>query len=128
MITLNAIRQNIISMEYGFTKPKSLVVLIPVVSLIFQKIQVSEHMLTLNTASNTSYEYWAVDNPQHLKLDSIYKWHGIGSLIQTIILVSLLTFHPLFLIPTVFSIYEMYTCSKGITHTLHMNQNALNVS
>ncbi len=117
MINFQTIRQNIINTEYGFDKPKSLVVvLVPIVSLIFKKIQVSNLMSTLKATYTRPVQFSdLLDSREYTKIGTLHKWHAVGSLIQTISLLSLLTINPLFLIPAAFSMYELLNSVKGIS-------------
>jgi hypothetical protein len=117
MINFHTIKQSIIEMEYGWKKPRSLIILVPGLSLIFQKIQVSHLISTLKASYQKPDQFSALLNSrEYAKLDTIYKWHTLGSLIQTISLLALTTLNPVFLLPAAFSIYEMYASAEGITH------------
>lgn len=116
MINFHTIKQNIIDMEYGWKKPQSLIILVPGLSLIFQKIQTSHLLNILKETYQTSDQSSALINSrEYKKLDSIYQWHVLGSLIQTISLVALSIWNPVFLVPAAFSTYEMFVSAKGLT-------------
>lgn len=117
MLNFQAIRQSIINTDYGFDKPKSLIVLVPIASLIFQKIQVSNLINTLkNTYTRPHQCLDLINSREYKKLNTVHNWHVLGSLIQTISLLFLINFHPLFLIPAVFSIYELSSSANKIMH------------
>jgi|694.fasta_scaffold04683_7 hypothetical protein len=109
------LRQSIINMQYGWTKPATLVVLIPVVSLIVQRMQLN-HLQQAQDIQRKS----KID-----RLDTINKWHTFGSLIQTICLIALSFFYPLLLVPAAISIIQMYASSRGLVHQeiIHVGNN-----
>lgn len=128
MIHFQSIKQHILEMEYGFNRPKSLVVLIPGVSLIFLQIQASALRQTLNETYTKLDELSALsENPAYAKLDTIHTWHALGSLAQVILLLFLSTFHPLCLIPAAFSFYELYSSSRGVTREVVVTDGKLHI-
>jgi hypothetical protein len=122
MISFQTIKESIFNINYGFGEPKSLIIFVPIVSLIVQKIQISDLIDTLKNTYKTPYQFVDLKKSfDYGKLKTIYKWHALGSLIQTISLLFLLTFNPLFLIPAAFSIHEFYRSFNGIVHeVIHM--------
>ncbi len=113
MIYFNAIKEATknVELEYGWNKPQTFIVLIPVISLVFLKIQIYhlKDKLKLDypnyRARNQFYNLW--ESREYKKIEDICKWHKLGSHIQSIALCALSCFNPLFLLPMVFSICEL---------------------
>ena len=114
MVSLQAIKQNIVNMEYGLSKPSSLIVLFPVVSLIFRRMQVSHLLKTLQDTNPGPTEL--LKSSVDKKFETIYKAHALGSLIQTISLVFLSKYQPLFALPIAFSIGELLSSLRGMAY------------
>lgn len=114
MVNFYNIQQNIIDMDYCWNR-KTLVLLVPGVSLIIQKIQTSHLLDILRSTYKKSDQFKDLLNSrEHVKLETVCGMHTLGSLVQIISLLFLTHFNFLFLAPIAFSIYEMYSSSKGI--------------
>lgn len=116
-----AIRQTIVDMNYGWTNPTSIIVLIPVVSLIFQHIQKESFLKILNAnyqqvhqipAAQTSHEF--------IKLDKLHTWHRMGHMIQGICSVALAALYPPLLMILPLSVYGMSVSYHGTIHEFNM--------
>jgi hypothetical protein len=104
-----------IHIDYGFHNPQSLIVLVPVVSLIVEKQQVSHLQEKLNTNYAKPEQFRDfLKSREVIQLDRIFKWHALGSLVQMIGLLALSFFFPIALFLTFVPIYEAYYSSKGI--------------
>jgi hypothetical protein len=108
------IREGMAKMEYGCNL-QSLIVFVPVASLIALKVQRS---YLLNESQKAKYA-----TPQQLlavfgRLNTPACYHIVGSSIQTITLLALTTLlHPLFLAPCFFSLYEMLSSICQLSST-----------
>lgn len=125
MVNFQSIKQTIINTDYGWNKPLSFIVLVPGASLIFQKIQVAHLISTLNLIYQKPDQFRALINSrEYAKLDTLYQWHYVGSLIQIITLLVLSKLNPLFLLPTAISIYEQH-CSNKRNHRIIQVDNRM---
>lgn len=116
MINCAAIKQSVLNMEYGFNRPESSIVLVPIVSLIFRKYQISHLVHTLKTTYTTPDQAsFLLNSHSYQKINTIHKWHIFGGAVQTIFLVFLVAVHPLFLLPAAISFYELCSSLKGLT-------------
>ena len=118
-MSIQSITQSIVDTKYGWAQPGSLIVLVPIMSLIFQKIQVAHIQETLSGYPVEQMESLR-QSLEFKKLDTIYAWHTLGSLIQTIVLLALSRIYPLFLIPASCAIYEL-CCSFVKLNTRELN-------
>lgn len=126
MVSFQAIKQNIVNMEYGLSKPSSLIVLFPVVSLIFRRMQVSHLLKTLQDTNPGPTELYK--STVYKKFETIYKAHALGSLIQTISLIFLSKYQPLFVLPIACSIYELLSSLRGMSyHEIEWNKGKLDI-
>jgi|688.fasta_scaffold04683_6 hypothetical protein len=107
--SFSAIKRGIGNLEFGWTKPVTLVTCIPVVSLIVQKIQLNHHQQT----GDFKLE----------KLHAINKWHALGSLVQTICLLALSILYPIFLLPAAISAFQLYLSFNGMKECTVPNKN-----
>lgn len=82
MINFPAIKQQIIAMDYG-RNVQSLIVLVPSLSLVVQRMQINAILRTIEN----NYLHRPLDvltSHEFTKITNIYKWHVIGSAIQAI--------------------------------------------
>ncbi len=104
-----------INIDYGFHNPQTLIVLVPVVSLIVEKKQVSYLHDKLNTNYSKPEQFRDfLKSREVVQLDSIFKWHSLGSLVQMIALLALSFFFPIALFLAFVPMYEAYYSSRGI--------------
>lgn len=119
MINFSSIHQKIVSIDYGFNKPTSLITLAPIVSLVVLKMQkahlytVIQHSFKLDTVSECVS---LLSNPNSKKIDTINQWHLAGALIQAIVLFSLSHFNPLIGFIGFISLYEATISARGIAY------------
>lgn len=121
---IDSVKQNIIQLDYGWNA-QSLVVFIPGISLLVQKIK-SAHIYANLKETYTSGKQLTLllASKEYAQLDKMHKWHSLGSLVQTIVFVTLgIMCNPLFFVPSVFSLYEMHISSKGLTHKFVLHED-----
>jgi hypothetical protein len=108
------IREGMAKIEYGCNL-QSLVVFVPVLSLIALKAQKS---YLLNESQKTKYATPEQVLPVFDRLNIAPCYHIVGTLIQTITLLALTTLlHPLFLVPCFCSLYEMLISIRQLSST-----------
>lgn len=116
MFNIGSIKQKFEQMNYGCST-HTLILLVPAVSLLAQKLQVAQLFRVLKENYRQPSTLQALfGSREYKKLNSVFRWHAIGSLIQVVSLIALARFSPLFLIPAAISMYELYSALKGICH------------
>jgi hypothetical protein len=118
MLVFANIKEKIINIEYGLNK-ESLVLLVPVISLICRKIK-TENLLHQLRTDNSIFRPEIVRDPKIEKLDFINKCHGIASAIQCIALLIFISSFPYLLIPAIFSFYENFISCRALRHVNHI--------
>jgi hypothetical protein len=78
----SGIKQKIENIEYSWKNPQMLLVLIPGVSLVIQKIQLTNVLPLMN---NPTQQNVAQANVQTRKFLNVCKWHLGGAIIQAIV-------------------------------------------
>lgn len=128
MLDCASIRQKIANIEYGFN-PASLVVLVPGLSLIVQKIQSSQLLDTLRANYSEPAQASALlASREYAKLDTVFKYHVTGSFIQTIFFAALSALHPLFVVPTLLAAYGSYSAVNSHHLEIIMANNRLSIT
>jgi hypothetical protein len=98
------IENKLAHLEYG-PNFQSLIVLIPGISLIAQRIQNSH--LRSNIEANKYDEQ--IFYREGRKLQTLGLYHCVGDLVQTIALLALAAINPLFMLPAILPIYGLWT-------------------
>lgn len=91
--------------EYGFSKPFSLVVLIPFLSSAVQKIQ-SANLQALILNSVQTGEVLRGEDPNSRRYQKMLVWHGVGALIHTFALAIFVHLCPLLILPVGMGVYQ----------------------
>ena len=114
-----AIEKNI---DYSWTKPQTYLVLVPVISLIIQKVKFAKEFNLINSDNNKEKSIVSKD------FANICKWHLRGSMMQMIVAIVALVFsavNPIFALIAIISAYEaLSTVYNGFgnqvtLHTVH---------
>lgn len=114
-MSINAIKEGALNIEYGWSHPGSLVVLVPGLSLLVQKIQSAHILEVLKTTYPKSEQIvQKLSSPEYKKLGAMYDWHHVGSGIQCVALLALSAVTPWVLLPTCFSLYQFVSCTLNL--------------
>lgn len=118
MVSLQAIKQSLVDIEYGWNAG-SLVVLVPGLSLLVQKMQRAQLIESLKSQNFSVEQSQSFYNSREFKkLDTIAYVHAVGSMIQLAAFIVLSTMTPYALIPAAVSLYQLYTCSSDIQRSV----------
>jgi hypothetical protein len=108
------------SVEYSWSDPKSLIVLVPIFSLIVQEINIGsiKSKITAERLEIPGKTFGKEDAQRMVErkgpLADVYKWHGIGAAVHIFVLALFAQFCPLLLIPLIaIGIYQAWTCFMG---------------
>ena len=129
---LNNIGQRIVSLEYGINKIGTLVIFVPIVSLITHKLKTSDFQKKIDNAvqenqGNPDLLMVWLNSREFVQLDEVNKWHALGGIVQTIFFVALgILINPVFLIPSFFAMYEAYSAANGLKVDLTIQNSRLN--
>ncbi len=112
MINFPALKQQIIAMDYG-RNVQSLVVLIPGLSFVVQRLQINAILRTIE--NNYLHRPLDILNcHEFAQITNIYKWHAIGSAIQTVAFTILLKpFPKAFVIPFWLALGQLLYATSG---------------
>jgi hypothetical protein len=131
----NSLHQYIINGDYGNVyspltwNMQTLTVFIPGVSLMIQKIKISD----ISRILKDRYKEPICSIPEMLKdhsyrkLENICEWHVLGSVTQIIYLFVLSLFNPLFFIPCTCSFYNLYRALDENIHRIFPLNNEVYV-
>ena len=108
-LLINSIANRLSAIEYGLTKPQSLIVLVPIIAQLVQYLQVNR--IPPPTSSDQVFAYAA-------KIDPINKYHSVGATVRAIGWVALLIFtgNLLFAFCSIPALYQAYSSSQKFIH------------
>lgn len=116
MLNFNSIRQKIADIDYGFNL-QTLIVLVPGLSLLAQKIKVQSILRFAEQNNPVNF----IGSRESAQIDHVYKWHAIGSAIQIAVFGLLTKVYPLpsdprvslFAIPCLLALYQFQNALLG---------------
>lgn len=119
MSSTQSINQYLANIDYGWTKPASLVLFVPGLSLYTLNQQITSLFKTINDKYKTSHDYFnLIRSKEYAKIATVYKAHVLGSLVQAVACIAAvkLTGIAVFSVPVVFALYEFGRCVLKLGH------------
>lgn len=115
------------SVEYSWSNPKALVVLVPFFSLVVQEIKansIKKDITAKKYAEEDVSEMLGREGP----LAIIHKWHGIGAAVHVFVLAFFVQSCPLLIIPVALGTYQVckyFMDSQSITIKIDGKQGTI---